>query len=648
VLLLLDGLDEVPPQTDGTQADRQTTGEVIRAFGLLYHRVSLVVTCRVRAFTPDIRATLGWHVEELAPFTLGQVREFVPAWYSELVAKRQLTQERATPLGQHLIERIAGNRQLCEMAATPLLLTMMALVLYNKGDLPRDRPLLYEQILEVLLGQWDKLEKDRKTLTEVIGKPEWDSKELRPPLHQLSYTAHAEGSEDGRGRLRREAVRDALIGFFEDARLPTAWETARQCLEYIDQRSGLLLPDANGTYVFAHLTLQEHCAGCHMLLERDDALEQVMQHRGDDRWYEPIMLGLGMADSPVQRDVLEALLDRQEQGRDKPIARWYRDLILAAEIGWDRDWNILRTRAGIKRQVEQLQTQLRAGLATLLNDAEQPLPVRERVRAGFLLGDLGDPRFPVTPQEWQREWERAQAGDPNGYFCKVDAGTYLIGSSDDDPDADDDEKPQHTVTFEHPFWVARYPLTNAQWQAWVEAGGQQSSYWDASDLNRPNQPVVGVSWTTCNEFCRWIQEQTGVEIHLPTEAQWEAAARGGDGRRYPWGDAWQADCAATAEDEETRGSRWSVPVGCYPAGASPAGVLDMAGNVREWTADVSQSHPGAAEPFEEQNSRVQKGGDYSSSSTYVRCAARFRHPLAFALSRGVRVGVSPRLSERMC
>jgi hypothetical protein len=293
---------------------------------------------------------------------------------------------------------------------------------------------------------------------------------------------------------------------------------AVRCLQHFDYRSGLLRPDADD-YVFAHLTLQEHCAGRHIALHSEDPIELIMQHRHDDRWREPIFLGLGLASPADLDDVFDALLATHEyqQVRAKSVERRYRDLILAAELGADRKWSSLQTLARFKAQ--QHKETLRAGLATLLNDATQPLPVAERVRAGFLLGDLGDPRFPVTIEQWQAEAEKALSGDSSGYFCKVESGTYFIGSSDDDPNADDSEKPQHTVTFDAPFWIARLPITNAQWQAWVQAGGKQSNYADDSDLNHCNQPVVGVKWYWCRDFCRWLSEQTGLTVRMPSEAE---------------------------------------------------------------------------------------------------------------------------------
>jgi formylglycine-generating enzyme required for sulfatase activity/energy-coupling factor transporter ATP-binding protein EcfA2 len=626
-IVLLDGLDEVPVEATETSASRLVTLRAVGAFAERYGKTSLVLTCRSRAFTDELGSCLDWPVETLAPFTLGQVRHFVPAWYGELVAAGQLTEEQAGRLSDELIDTVVDNQRLRSMAETPLLLTLMALLLFRRGTLPRDRPRLYEEILELLLGQWDKV-RDGQSLAEVIGRPDWTSERLRPLLDRLSYEAHRAGSSmDGRGRLERGRIRDALIDFFEAANVPEPWGAARRCLHYFEQRSGLLVPDGAESYVFAHLTLQEHCAGRHLLLSRD-AVRQVLDLRDQDRWREPIFLGLGVvqATNPyLVEKVLRTLIDQSKDDVAKPVARWYRDLILAAELGNDRDWAYLREQ---EVDVKKLQADLRTGLVDLLADPNQPLPTAERVRAGFLLGDLGDPRFPVTVVEWQAEL--ARAGEPDSYFCRVEPGEYIIGSSDDDPDADDTEKPQHRFTLTHPLLIARYPITNAQWQAWVAQGGQPSYSANDPDHNRPNQAIVGVNQLMSEAFCAWLTERLagalppGWVLRLPTEQEWEAAARGGDARRYPWGDDWRDDHAATEEDRETRGWRWNLPVGCYPAGAAPCGALDMAGNVWEWTTSVWQSYPGANKAFTDADWRVLRGGYYGSKRTNVRCGARGR------------------------
>jgi hypothetical protein len=638
-LLLFDGLDEVPPDGTPDLAARATTLRAVQDAARRFKRCTVVISCRARAFDTALRNQLGWQVATLAPLTLGQMRHFVAAWYGELVARGQISAEQASRLGAQLVDSIQASPKLRAMAENPLLLTMMALVLYNKGELPRDRPQLYERILELLLGQWDKV-RDGQSLAEAIGLPDWGSERVRPLLDRLSYDAHLHASsEDGRGRIARAALYTALIDFFKTARVPQPGDIALRCLDYFEQRSGLLVPDEQDSYVFAHLTLQEHCAGRHIALGGDDPVALAMRHRAEDRWREPIFLGAGLLRPAELSALLADLIDAEEGGRPKSAQRRQRDLILAAEIGKDRDWDYLRTRPLIK--VDRLQRDLRRGLVGLLADKAQPLPVAERVRAGFLLGELGDPRFPVALDEWKVEIARALAGDARGYFCRVEAGTYIIGSADDDPDAEDHEKPQHSVTFDAPFWIGRYPITNAQWETWVQEGGKRAFYMvDSHNLNYPNQPVVGMSWHMCNDFCAWVSKQVGVTIRLPTEQEWEAAARGGDARRYPWGDRWHPDHAASAENHDQT-TTW--PVGCYPTGTATCGALDLAGNVWEWTASEWCSYPRAQEPSADPSCHIVRGGSWQRSYRNVRCTSRFKQQSnVIDEESGVRIILIPR------
>ncbi len=673
-LLLFDGLDEVPLQAEpGDRVDRVTTLQAVRDFAHLHPTTPMLVTCRVRAFADDLRACLGWPVETLAPFTLGQVRHFVPAWYAELVATNHLSPDAVERLTTILVERVAAHRQLCEMAQTPLLLTMMALVLYNKGELPRDRPQLYEAILDLLIGRWDTVQ-DRggQSLTTVIGRPDWTSKQILPLLDQLSYAAHQIGSTDGRGRLARRDVRDTLIAFFQQAGMTEAdaFAAAGRFLDYIDHRSGLLTPDTDESYVFAHLTVQEHCAGRHIVLGSEDPIALAMQHRADDRWREPLFLGMGLAPPADLNDLLEALLDREEDEQPKPTACWYRDLILAAELGQDRDWAYLRTLPRIK--VARLQAVLRAGLVELLSDRNQPLPVTERVRAGFLLGDLGDPRVPVTVEEWRHALvtRSDQFGAQASYFPAVRAGMYHIGRWEQKTDLARMKLPA--------FWIARFLITVAQYAPFVAAGygldaerwwtpngwlwkGEISRTrpyrWNESSYNSPNQPVIGVTWYEAVAFCTWLTEQVqqalpeGYVIRLPTEAEWEAAvAYDGDGRRqpYPWGSADPTPEHAIFKDDQGNNPGRPVPVGCCPAGAAACGALDMAGNVWEVTTSSYEAYPA--------QSRVDKkdftpdeydvpwrGGSWYNYSSYVRCGARLSYDPgnAYDFESGFRVVLAP-------
>ncbi|RRR78594.1 MAG: NACHT domain-containing protein [Candidatus Viridilinea halotolerans] len=671
-MLLLDGLDEVPVEATATSVDRATTLHAVRSFAERYERSAIVLTCRTRAFSDELRSALAWQFETLAPLTLGQIRHFVPAWYQELAERGHLQATQMAQVSKELLDTIASNARLRALAATPLLLTLMALLLFRRGILPRDRPKLYEEILELLLGQWDKV-RAGQSLADAIGCPDWTSERLRPLLDRLSYEAHLAGSShDGRGRLERGRVRDALIEFFEKAKLPDAWGAAQRCLSYFEQRSGLLAADDPSTYVFAHLTLQEHCAGRHLLLSRDP-VAQVVARRHEDRWREPIFLGLGViqATNPyLVEKLLRTLVMRQEGEQAKADGCWYRDLILAAELGHDRDWSYLREQ---EVDVAGLQADLRRGLVTLLADRAQPLPVAERVRAGFLLGDLGDPRFPVAIAQWQAELARRNEdfGQSAGYWCYVREGSYRIGGWDADEQAAEIALPT--------FWLARYPITVAQFAPFVAVGyGPEAERWwtpngwqwkqqrdrtepwgwRGANYNSPNQPVIGANWYEASAYCVWLSEQlqpSGYVVRLPTEAEWEAAAAydaQGQRRIYPWGEV-EPTPELAIYDASKLG--WPAPVGCCPAGAAPCGALDMVGNVWEWTCSHGESYPARSgvisddfvqsKDFSREEMVVPlRGGGWGNDSANVRCGARRRNLPGNLLLNvgGFRVILSPR------
>jgi formylglycine-generating enzyme required for sulfatase activity len=251
---------------------------------------------------------------------------------------------------------------------------------------------------------------------------------------------------------------------------------------------------------------------------------------------------------------------------------------------------------------------------------------------------------------------------PNGVtmeFVAVPAGPFLMGSSDDDELADDDEKPQHELTLDT-YWIGKTEVTNAQFRPfvegdgytnrdyWTEAGWQwkeeegivQPRYWDDAEWNGADQPVVGISWYEAVAYARWLSAQTGQALRLPTEAEWEKAARGPDGLMYPWGDAWEEGRANTEE----AGIGKTTPVGSYPEGLSPYGALDMAGNVWEWTATKwRKDYPytvedeWTAEYLAGDNARMLRGGSWFNEQKFVRGADRPNDGLP--RDRGVNLGL---------
>jgi formylglycine-generating enzyme required for sulfatase activity len=198
----------------------------------------------------------------------------------------------------------------------------------------------------------------------------------------------------------------------------------------------------------------------------------------------------------------------------------------------------------------------------------------------------------------------------------VPAGEFLMGSGAGE--GLDDEHPQHAVYLDA-FWIDKTEVTNAQYQKCVEAGACGEPYYaNRTDLSAPGQPVVGVNWFQVEAYCKWAGAR------LPTEAEWEKAARGPDGRIYPWGNS-KPDC--TKLNYQGCVGR-PKPVGSYPTGASPYGVLDMGGNVSEWVADwyakdyYARSPDRSPQGPDSGDKRIYRGGSYERSGSEARSAGR--------------------------
>jgi len=230
----------------------------------------------------------------------------------------------------------------------------------------------------------------------------------------------------------------------------------------------------------------------------------------------------------------------------------------------------------------------------------------------------------------------------NMEFVRVPAGKFLMGSNDHS----DNEKPQHTVELSE-YLIGKYPIINLEYQAFVrDAKYKAPDFWknDQFPAGQGNHPVSGVSWNDANAFCKWLSGKTGKQHRLPTEAEWEKAARGTDGREYPWGDVFDPKKVNGLDSEEVD----STNVGNFsPQGDSPYGCVDMVGNVYEWVNDwygstYYKSSP-SSNPLGPDSGeyRVYRGSSTKGRSDFTRCAhRRGLYPYVRYLSHGFRVIVS--------
>jgi formylglycine-generating enzyme required for sulfatase activity len=287
--------------------------------------------------------------------------------------------------------------------------------------------------------------------------------------------------------------------------------------------------------------------------------------------------------------------------------------------------------AALARVSEDERPALARALVRLIEEGKRPL--LERLGAGTALALLGDPRIatrapqmllvPAGPFVRGLRLAEAQAA-ARAWDIPV---SWLAKAC-----------PQRVLELDA-FEIARFPVTQQEWADFLAAcdAGERPPGWAGArpPRGRENHPVHGVSHDAMLAYCDWLSCETGLRFRLPTEAEWEKAARGGDGRAHPWGERFDSRCANTRE----AGIGDTTPVGAFPAGASPYGALDMAGNVEECTGSLYRPYPGSpARDPEEGSYVVTRGGCFALDGDLARCDRR--HGLPFAPAAGFRLARS--------
>ena len=675
-LLLLDGLDEVPE----AEARRIQLRDVVRDFAGAFPKCRILVTSRVYAYQSQ-EWNLGEDFQEatLAPFSAGQIRRFVAAWYQEIARRRGLGPDDAQGKAALLEQAIFANDRLLALAERPLLLTLMAsLHAWRGGTLPEKRESLYAAAVDLLLARWE----SQRVVQGPDGKPiviqrslaEWltvSQDRLRGALDELAFRAHADQeTAEGTADVSEGDLLAAL------ARVSSAVEANPALLvEFLRDRAGLLLPRGVGVYTFPHRTFQEYLAACY-LTSRDFPREVAhLARTNPGRWREVVLLAGAKAARGSASTVWQ--LARELAFQDP----------MAPESSVDDHWGALLAGQALAESVSlqnisasearQLE-ELRSWLVTVLRSPY--LPAVERVAAGRALALLGDPRDEVTTLGGM-------------HFCRVPPGPFVMGGSFVSPDLPwKKDPPEQQVEIAYEYWIGRYPVTKAQfnefldtechlderlWRdeadppAWVFAREMalkartlttSGRVGGRSDL--ANAPATLVSWYHARAYCRWLTERARVEgwltesweVRLPTGEEWEKAARGGldvphfldvdcrrlaDGlmdppkeeflltenpapaRMFPWGrDQVSEELTNTRE----LGIGRPTAVGCFPAGASVFGE-EIAGNVSEWTQSFFVQSPlegdEPATPPETQKPgwpMAVRGGDFAGSWWSARCS----------------------------
>lgn len=681
-LILLDGLDEVPE----AQQRRKTLLEAVQELAgqLPRERSRILVTARPYAY-----ADRKWHLNDfsilaLAPFSEHQVDRFITRWYQAVRLSTGWNEETAYDKGRRLFLVLKERPYLADLASRPLLLTLMATLHSSWGQLPEDRADLYEETVKLLLGRWQRAREAKGPGGEPIVEPGITQtlcvgeERIRTALEALAFAVH--------DRQRKELVRDEEPADISEGEVLIAFKALLRNLDpeallhYLKDRAGLLIARRNGVYTFPHRSFQEYLAACYLANQPQFAerLQQLLQE--DARWWQEVfLLGVGKAKQgglSSATSMIGILLPESPDDVAGEISE--RQLQIAALVGMALVELRLADKAGGHPHYEAIIRRTRRWLLRIVEDGR--LSPRERSEAGDALARLGDPRFDTEFLYLPRRYQ----GRPEPFwgFVEIPAGPFFMGARRRTTklmiDVEQSIGSSKKMDFPYPYWIARYPITVVQYRVFVNSRGYdqramwtpdgwawRTGEWDRtvneSELiewlkRRPpelrqcpllwdeqrhylNRPVIGVSWFEAVAFCNWLDTQlrTGVAtpddcvipggyvLRLPTEEEWEKAARSAGDCRYPWGnEAWDEDRGNIGESRIGH----PTPVGMYPRGATPLGLHDLSGNVWEWTLSLYEPYPpppaGGRSNQPGDQARVVRGGSWVTNYKYAYAMSRLQ------------------------
>ncbi len=590
-VVMLDGLDEI-----ATLEQRQLMVQRIHELVLRYPKNVYLVTSRIAGYEKNPLPS-DFQRLTLAPLDKKQRRSIIDGWIKTAIENTREAEQSA----RDLMDILENDENIGPVASNPLLLTVLIQIYLRGRYLPSRRGDLYRQATLALAETWN-------MGRSVSGRPLvnqsdsffLDERKLTELLGPVAYWLHTHSEEN---QIAQDRLADMLASVLKDTQRLSEMEAqkeARDFLETVEERSGLIVQQQKGYYAFIHRSFQEYLAACYLAVRRN-INEIALGLLNDPKWEEVLVMVADILQGEYLEDYIKALYTHSlsaPQGMS--------GILIAARCVNAAGGHILNSTLG---------TDVIKALIKRIEDVETPL--EKRLHGGELLGELGDPRL--------------------GKSVKIPAGIFTMGENllADNATAQGElqrqlerSAPAHEV-FVAEFYIDMYPVTHQQYDKFIRAGGYDRqefwveagwewlqrqenrlpAYWDVYLWNRPNYPVIGVSWYEADAYAKWVGGR------LPTEAEWEKAARGTDCRLWPWGNQPKEDVANLEA-----GIGHLTPVGIYPRGKSPYGVFDMAGNVWEWTADWYAPYD---RPTEKNNSlRVIRGGAWNVTYQQAYCTNR--------------------------
>lgn len=649
-VLILDGLDEVPIpniKEDAIELRHNQLQNLIRSVKTLFPKIKIIVTSRPAGYSGW---TLnGFEVIHIRPLSSHEAAQLAYSYY--IAAGEEESESKI--LTEKLIVEIERLPQ--KIREYPLFICLLASLYRDKGgEFPAKRGGLLKVSLDTLLGPWTMKRHNGESLQNILNcTPDV----LLDCLARISFRAMSEIGIHGNTDTPDVPISMALEEFYllGDHINPT------QVLNYIMNQAGIWTSPAQKKLRFVHRLFQEYLAAW-AISQKDDCIGEManLVIENPVLWTEVSLLFADILSNKKQNGELflfiEQLLNRFTESCDPPAI-----IALVASVIVDEEFHLLS--ASIKKSASI--TSCINKLMECLSNKELNLTGKQRNLLGLALNELGDPRIGVAVDENNLPvfcWERIPAGD---YFMGTDESAKEIVSAICGKSCwnFDREYPEHKVHI-NSFDMSSYPVTSIQFKSFILAddGYANDEWWTEDGLiwrdnNEPpatnlpdNCPQNCVTWYEAIAFCNWCSAKTNSKIRLPSEAEWEYAAKRCTKRQFVWGD----ECNETYANVNNTGIGNVSPVGCFPikSNDSPDNQLfDMNGNLWEWCSSIVEKSNGDlySYPYNaydgredlaggDEYFRATRGGYYGGEWMYARNSYRGRDlPSLRAERQGFRV-----------
>lgn len=587
-MVILDGLDEA-----ASEQQRRSMSRLAEQASSTFADCQFVVTTRPAAYRHDV-VLAGFTQVQVDSLENDAIEQFLNRWCGALFPENP---RRAKEHCDEMLDALRSRIEIRRMARNPVMLTALAVMYWNEKRIPQQRADLYESVIG-WLARARKHSEGRLSPERCVG--------LLQKL-ALAMQSHPEGRQV---QVTRHWAANAIADQWREVPEEDRVNAADRFLAAEELDSGIIV--GRGDHVrFWHLTFQEFLAARGLaalsddhqksILYADNAIYQpewkevglllagVLYHQGIervDRFVSACIDQLGrtsaLADKAMCVGLVGAAVHDLSPVGYQPRDERYQKLLDGVLSIFETDWHRRATSlAGVRSRL----------ISALMPRYTRAVLAEVAIKAADALGQSGDPRF--SDANRKNNWVTMGPGD----FTMGESGSQVVVDQ---------------------FQIGRYPVTVGEFRRFVEHDGYRNEvWWSAGGFGKyaepddwddqssyPTRPVVGVSWFEAAAYAAFEN------CRLPTEEEWEFAARGAQGREYPWGD--EEPEPARLNFKENIGS--PTPVGVYPLGVTPEGICDLAGNVWEWCDSWYNSN---------EDSRVLRGGSFYYYAHFVRSAFRF-------------------------